>query len=56
MAQTEEPVFRFGLISDTQYCDADDGTNFGGTRTRRCRTFYLQPGCTPRTLPKPFNI
>jgi hypothetical protein len=36
MARTEEPIFRFGVISDTQYCDAEDGTNFSGTRTRRC--------------------
>jgi len=32
-----QPLFRFGLISDTQYVDADDGSNFGGTRIRRYR-------------------
>eukprot|EP00241_Pyramimonas_parkeae_P004787 CAMPEP_0114257010 /NCGR_PEP_ID=MMETSP0058-20121206/18484_1 /TAXON_ID=36894 /ORGANISM="Pyramimonas parkeae, CCMP726" /LENGTH=350 /DNA_ID=CAMNT_0001371667 /DNA_START=417 /DNA_END=1469 /DNA_ORIENTATION=- len=32
-----QPLFKFGLISDTQYVDGDDATNFPGTRTRRYR-------------------
>eukprot|EP00242_Pyramimonas_sp_CCMP2087_P008312 CAMPEP_0198207660 /NCGR_PEP_ID=MMETSP1445-20131203/11098_1 /TAXON_ID=36898 /ORGANISM="Pyramimonas sp., Strain CCMP2087" /LENGTH=382 /DNA_ID=CAMNT_0043880775 /DNA_START=197 /DNA_END=1348 /DNA_ORIENTATION=- len=34
---SEEPLFRFGLISDTQYVDAEDGSNFPKTKIRRYR-------------------
>ena len=30
-------VLRFGLIADVQYCDIDDGMNFGGTEFRYYR-------------------
>ena len=30
-------LFRFGVISDVQYCDIDDGTNFEGTEVRKYR-------------------
>uniref|UniRef100_A0A7S0WLK8 Calcineurin-like phosphoesterase domain-containing protein n=1 Tax=Pyramimonas obovata TaxID=1411642 RepID=A0A7S0WLK8_9CHLO len=32
-----QPLFRFGLISDTQYVDAEDGSNFPKTKIRRYR-------------------
>eukprot|EP00976_Prorocentrum_cordatum_P092521 1188988-Prorocentrum_minimum.AAC.3 len=31
-----QPLFRFGLISDTQYVDAEDGHNFTKSKVRRC--------------------
>ena len=31
------PVLRFGVISDVQYCDTEDGTNFDGTEKRHYR-------------------
>lgn len=31
------PLFSFGVLGDPQYVDADDGTNFEGTKIRRYR-------------------
>lgn len=34
---SSEPLFRFGLIADIQYCDCDDAANFAGTEVRGYR-------------------
>ena len=36
-AAAPECVLRFGLIADVQYCDIEDGMNFGGTEYRYYR-------------------
>ena len=33
----DEPIFRFGVIADIQYCDCDDASNFVGTEVRKYR-------------------
>jgi len=37
LEKENEALFRFGLIADIQYVDADDAMNFQGTRMRRYR-------------------
>jgi hypothetical protein len=36
-ADVEQPLLRFGVIADIQYCDCEDASNFAGTETRRYR-------------------
>ena len=33
----QQPLFKFGLLADIQYCDVDDRANFSGSQIRRYR-------------------
>ena len=37
-----DPIFRFGVIADIQYCDVAPATNFRGTETRDYRGVIAQ--------------
>ena len=37
MSASRGPIFRFGVIADVQYADADDGTSFDGSMKRHYR-------------------
>jgi manganese-dependent ADP-ribose/CDP-alcohol diphosphatase len=37
-----EPLFRFGVIADIQYCDTDDASNFAGSEVRKYRGTVAQ--------------